>query len=511
MITKALLNYSQQTSDLVDKSMSRRNTTQDKEELKACCERLRLENLQKPIETVLEIGVYSGGTLLTWGGFAVDDALLIGVDRDPLVRSEELVNKRQDFCLVRGDSHHKKTLQRVKKLLGDKEIDFLFIDGDHSTAGCRMDFDMYSQLVRRGGLIAFHDVAEGGVNLVWGKVSEAFPEPYFFFNEEDSRKGGYRFGIGLMRVPLRGPRMLDFPSISCGITVYGNPPRLRHLLSNLRWSGIPEEITFRVFEDPKDRETSLEYEKICEEYKVPYYRAPSWGCMHRIGQFAVLNSPEDWFIYLPDDVLLTKGHLANIVQSIYDYHFTSVGAFQTPYWNADELVEKYQIVGPKDKNELWRVTGFSVLNGYPENPYWSKCAPRIYVNLNGAGFILRRKAWELVGGFSPDTWCLDEDIACRIWYYTGYNIFTLPGPPLIHYFGATSADGTQPDHKFWTGEAWEKAWGMDKKETHRLIRLAMEDAGGDGCLITEANDNRSPLCLSDKFPRRLKKWENSSE
>ena len=37
------------------------------------------------------------------------------------------------------------------------DIDFLFIDGDHSYEGVKKDFEMYSPFVRKGGLIVFHD------------------------------------------------------------------------------------------------------------------------------------------------------------------------------------------------------------------------------------------------------------------------------------------------------------------------------------------------------------------
>ena len=37
------------------------------------------------------------------------------------------------------------------------QIDFLFIDGDHSIKGCDYDFTHYSPLVKKGGFIAFHD------------------------------------------------------------------------------------------------------------------------------------------------------------------------------------------------------------------------------------------------------------------------------------------------------------------------------------------------------------------
>ena len=36
-------------------------------------------------------------------------------------------------------------------------IDFLFIDGDHSTEGCDFDFTNYALYVKKNGYIAFHD------------------------------------------------------------------------------------------------------------------------------------------------------------------------------------------------------------------------------------------------------------------------------------------------------------------------------------------------------------------
>ena len=40
----------------------------------------------------------------------------------------------------------------------DELVDFLFIDGDHSLEGVKLDDEQYGQLVRSGGIIAFHDV-----------------------------------------------------------------------------------------------------------------------------------------------------------------------------------------------------------------------------------------------------------------------------------------------------------------------------------------------------------------
>ena len=54
----------------------------------------------------------------------------------------------------------------------DNKVDFLFIDADHSYEGVKKDFEMYSLLVRKGGIIAFHDIIPSG-----------YPKVYKFWNE----------------------------------------------------------------------------------------------------------------------------------------------------------------------------------------------------------------------------------------------------------------------------------------------------------------------------------------
>lgn len=70
--------------------------------------------------------------------------------------------------LIRADSHDIRTLDVVKRILGGHKLDFLFIDGDHTYEGVKKDFEMYSPLVRKGGLIAFHDIVPGPLECVGG-------------------------------------------------------------------------------------------------------------------------------------------------------------------------------------------------------------------------------------------------------------------------------------------------------------------------------------------------------
>jgi predicted O-methyltransferase YrrM len=123
---------------------------------------------QKDLHAVVEIGTLFGGTLICWCQLADHDAVLVSVDRaDGLATPERLQEMRtlfpkgeQRLELVRNDSHDPATLDQVKDVLGKTPVDFLFIDGDHTYEGVKQDFEMYSPLVKDGGLIVLHDILE---------------------------------------------------------------------------------------------------------------------------------------------------------------------------------------------------------------------------------------------------------------------------------------------------------------------------------------------------------------
>jgi len=71
---------------------------------------------------------------------------------------QKLVRPQQHGLFFRGDSHDSAFLDQVRSALNGQMLDLLFIDGDHSYEGVRQDYEMYSKLVRDGGLVAFQDV-----------------------------------------------------------------------------------------------------------------------------------------------------------------------------------------------------------------------------------------------------------------------------------------------------------------------------------------------------------------
>jgi predicted O-methyltransferase YrrM len=166
----------------------------------------------RPPRALLEIGTADGGTLFLYSRVAADDALLVSVDlpggrfgggypawRERLYRS--FGRARQRVELLRADSHDPATRARVERLLGGRALDFLFIDGDHSGAGVRADYETYAPLVRPGGIVAFHDIvpgpdeAVGGVPEFWRTLRRSVAA-----NEivADWKQGGY--GIGWFTV-----------------------------------------------------------------------------------------------------------------------------------------------------------------------------------------------------------------------------------------------------------------------------------------------------------------------
>ena len=142
---------------------------------------------------VVEIGSLYGGTLWYW--LQLSDAAVASVDLVPPepIRTDVLAARAlwpswsPRLSIIEGDSHDPQTSAAVTR---QRNIDLLFIDGDHTYGGVRADFDLWSPLVRPGGLIAFHDTVvngtrdEPGVRRLceelkhqWGVLSVEFFDP----------------------------------------------------------------------------------------------------------------------------------------------------------------------------------------------------------------------------------------------------------------------------------------------------------------------------------------------
>lgn len=169
---------------------------------------------RRKLKTVVEIGTMRGGTFWLWCQLAEPSATIVSIDlpggkfgggyslKDQQ-KFETYGKPRQSLSFLRKDSHKPTTQQKVQKLLGDRSIDFLFIDGDHSYSGVKKDFQLYSPLVRRGGLIALHDILPHDkvttcrVDRCWRELKLEY-DHWEFCDYNDQRGWGRWGGIGIV-------------------------------------------------------------------------------------------------------------------------------------------------------------------------------------------------------------------------------------------------------------------------------------------------------------------------
>jgi predicted phosphodiesterase len=81
---------------------------------------------------------------------------------------------KEKIVPVLGDSHDDSTVEEVRKVLGGKKVDLLFIDGDHTQEGAERDFVKYKQFVREGGIVAFHDISSM-ITELWDHIINIYP------------------------------------------------------------------------------------------------------------------------------------------------------------------------------------------------------------------------------------------------------------------------------------------------------------------------------------------------
>lgn len=284
--------------------------------------------------------------------------------------------------------------------------------------------------------------------------------------------------------------------IQVAVTVYASPLRLAKIFETMveaGWNGWPTAPVV-VYEDLSDDAHARTYAALCKQYSVEHRRRPTWGGMQGTAQFAAEQAAKDgvdWVIYFPDDVLPTPGTFAWLENwlAILPAH---VGAVQIPYWNYDALIGTEGVPGGDDgalRRELdalgqhgkERAQLFADpvdwLPRVPWNPHWY--GPAFYINVNGAGFAFRTDAWKAAGGFPTKTWCLDEHLGAKLWLETDYTVVTVPGPPILHMGGASTADQHAYGHAHLreaTNDGWMDEWGVDKETLGRRIRERMQIA-----------------------------------
>jgi predicted O-methyltransferase YrrM len=129
----------------------------------------------KKCQTLMEIGTASGGTIYLLTRAADRHATIISADleddADRWANFPTFALDQQRIVQVTGNSNDPATLKSVHGVLAGRPLDFLLIDGDHSSYGVRQDFALYAPLVAPGGMVVLHDIClEGGVKEFWAEL-----------------------------------------------------------------------------------------------------------------------------------------------------------------------------------------------------------------------------------------------------------------------------------------------------------------------------------------------------
>lgn len=92
---------------------------------------------------VVEIGIYRGATREFYEQLL--GATYISIDINPEAHPDIL-----------GDSKNLETLDELRDELDGRDVDLLFIDGDHSYKGVKRDYELYAPMARH--LVVLHDI-----------------------------------------------------------------------------------------------------------------------------------------------------------------------------------------------------------------------------------------------------------------------------------------------------------------------------------------------------------------
>lgn len=151
----------------------------------------------------LDIGIASGGqTKFLRDYYRVDKTIVVDIGEHPKFRHWDRIKKMVKSEIVLElieDSHKKSVREAIRGYAG--QVDFTFIDGDHSYKGLKQDIDLAKTVTRKGALYVLHDT------LAVADCKKVFDELCADPDFELVRNFDRHFGISVWRyLAVRGPK-----------------------------------------------------------------------------------------------------------------------------------------------------------------------------------------------------------------------------------------------------------------------------------------------------------------
>ena len=148
---------------------------------------------------VLDIGTLWGGSMITMMQSEYESHFVsidlfdgyykasTGLSEDPVCGGTNTIDSvtkninkhnkhNHSYDLVEGSSHDSEVIKKVHSLV-ENSVDILFIDGDHTKKGVLEDWNDYSPLVAKGGIIVFDDHWSGELAQYAWRHKDHWTEP----------------------------------------------------------------------------------------------------------------------------------------------------------------------------------------------------------------------------------------------------------------------------------------------------------------------------------------------
>lgn len=162
-----------------------------------------LDRVKDGIKVIMEIGTAHGASLAAWAEI-VKPELCIALDPEDQARNEkeqasfDYLAEKYKFIRIPHYDRSPDAHSKLKAILGDRKIDFLFIDAAHGYNDASYNFYGYMEYLAPGAIIGFHDIyyCEGLVGAgsqvcwLWDEVKRKYNYNEFYY--------GSSMGIGFI-------------------------------------------------------------------------------------------------------------------------------------------------------------------------------------------------------------------------------------------------------------------------------------------------------------------------